>query len=65
MERESERKVGGRVLRAGDVVKVKGLRGEYRIKGFRGETVTLVGGPRRCFRNVSVDRVGVRKQGGG
>lgn len=62
MDREYERQVEGRVLRAGDVVKIKGLRGDFKIKWFRGRIVTVTGGPRGQWRNVYVERIGVRRR---
>jgi hypothetical protein len=63
-----ETKVGGRVLRVDDVVKVRGLRGMFTIKSFADTDpveVTLFGGPEggvRMFRTVTVERIGTRKQ---
>lgn len=60
---EPERKMGMRRLRAGEVVKIKGKPGEYTIRGFRGDTVEVIGGPAgrvAAFRCFHVDRIGAR-----
>lgn len=60
-------KHGGRILRRGDQVKVRGLRGLFRITRFYDRTpveVEVYGGPTggvRMYRTITVDRVGVRK----
>jgi hypothetical protein len=67
-------KVGARRLRVDDVVKVKGLRGAFRITGMRdlggdnGDApnveVTLYGGNHggvQMYRTVMVERIGTRK----
>lgn len=59
----------GRVLRAGDVVEVRGKRGRYTIRDLRVwpddpdrlAEVSLVGGPRHDWHTVTIDRIGVRK----
>jgi len=59
---ELERRVGGRVLRAGQVVRVTGARGLFRIQRFRGDEVDMFGGPpgREHCRVFKVDRIGAR-----
>lgn len=56
-------KHGTRVLRAGQIVKIKGLRGSYKIKHFHneqgGDVVTVIG-PRGESRAVYVTRIGAR-----
>lgn len=64
MTREAERKVGGRTLRTGDWVKIRGLSGAFRIVGFRTgiDEVDLYGGRAGYghFRTVTTDRIGSR-----
>lgn len=55
-----EARQGGRVLREGQVVRVRGWRGTYTIRGFRGEDVELVGGPSRAFRTARLSQIGAR-----
>lgn len=59
---EFERRVGGRMLRAGEVVRVTGARGSFTIRAFRGGEVYVFGGTpgrERC-RVFTVDRIGAR-----
>jgi hypothetical protein len=48
-------------VRPGDIVRVKGLRGEFKVTGWREEpgglVINLVGGSRRLCRSVTADRV--------
>lgn len=68
-EQTTQLKVGGRVLRAGDTVKVKGLRGTWKIKHVtvwpdtpeRPAEFTIFGGPRAQMRVVLADQIGTRK----
>ncbi|MGH9268714.1 MAG: hypothetical protein ACRD0D_11130 [Acidimicrobiales bacterium] len=60
--RETEREVGSRVLRAGQIVTIVGLKGDFRIRHFKGEVVEVYGGPsgREMHRSFAVDRIGRR-----
>lgn len=55
---------GSRVLRAGQVVRIRGARGLFRIQGFdeSAGTVHVYGGPvgRPMFRTFTIDRIGAR-----
>lgn len=59
---ELERRLGGRVLRAGEVVRVSGERGLFTIRAFRGDEVDVWGGPqgRERFRTFRLERIGSR-----
>ena len=60
--RETQRKIGSRLLRAGQVIKIVGLRGDFRIRHFEGEEVAVYGGSpgREMHRSFRVDRIGRR-----
>lgn len=62
--RETERKIGSRVLRAGEVIKIVGLRGDFRIRHFDGEEVAVYGGPpgHEMHRSFRVERIGRRSR---
>ena len=66
--RVTELKVGGRVLRAGDTVKITGMRGTWKIKyvdtwpdSGRAAEFTVVGVPSGHTRTVFAEAIGVRK----
>jgi hypothetical protein len=65
-DREALRKMGRRVLRAGDIVKIKGAGGHFRIRHFRGREVEVFGGrPNHTrIRTFTVDRIGRRPRNG-
>lgn len=60
--RETQRKIGSRVLRAGQTVKIVGVKGDFRIRHFEGEVVSVYGGRpgREMHRSFAVDRIGRR-----
>lgn len=64
--RDLERQIGARTLRAGDTVRIVGVRGEWRIVGFVGDTVDVYGAvtARRAplLRTFTVDRIGTRRR---
>lgn len=79
-ELEVERRVGHRIIRAGDVVKITGLgrgcvrvdgelRSGFKVLGFRGGDVLVYGAktPKRVphLRTFPVERIGARPRGSG
>lgn len=60
--REMQRKIGRRVLRAGQIIKIVGFSGDFRIRHFDGEEVAVYGGPPgyEMHRSFFVDRIGRR-----
>lgn len=61
---EETRRIGNRILRKGEVVKIDGIGGgEFIILGFRGDTVEVYGGkPKKVqsIRTFSTERIGAR-----
>lgn len=59
--RTTSRKLGRRVLRQGDIIKIVGERGRFRLGHFDGDTVTVKSERgARNIRTFTIDRIGVR-----